>query len=199
MVAGPSEILVVADETARPDWIAADLLSQAEHDPLAQSILITDAVGLANAVEAWIERLLPTLGSERVARASWNRFGVIITVADMGAVPALVDALAPEHLEIITADPEPLFAQIRNAGSIFLGAHTPEAIGDYLGGPNHVLPTSRRARFASGLGVRDFLKRTTFLEAGAAGFQALGEAAAILADAEGLPAHALSVRIRIPG
>ena len=196
MIAGPSEILVVADASARADWIAADLLSQAEHDPLAQSILITDSPTLADAVAAWVERLLPTLSTEATARASWERFGAIILVDEIADVPALVDALAPEHLEILTADPHPLFAAIRNAGSIFIGAHTPEAIGDYIGGPNHVLPTSRRARFASGLGVKDFLKRTTFLEAGTAGFAALAGSAAILADAEGLAAHALSVRIR---
>ncbi len=196
MIAGPSEILVVADASARADWIAADLLSQAEHDPLAQAILITDSPTLADAVTAWVERLLPTLSTVATARSSWDRFGCIVTVDDLAEVPPLVDALAPEHLEIQTADPHVLFAAVRNAGSVFIGSHTPEAIGDYIGGPNHVLPTSRRARFASGLGVRDFLKRTTFLEAGPRGFAALAGSAAALADAEGLAAHALSVRIR---
>ena len=196
MIAGPSEILVVADASARADWIAADLLSQAEHDPLAQAILITDSPTLADAVAGWVERLLPQLSTETTARASWERFGCIIVVDDLDEVARLVDSLAPEHLEILTVDPQPLFAGIRNAGSIFIGAHTPEAIGDYIGGPNHVLPTSRRARFASGLGCKDFLKRTTFLEAGPAGFAALADAAATLADAEGLAAHALSIRIR---
>jgi len=196
MVAGPSEILVVADASARADWVAADLLSQAEHDPLAQAILITDSATLADAVAGWVERLLPALSTQVVARESWSRFGAIILVDDLAEAPALVDALAPEHLEIMTADPDPLFQAVRNAGSIFLGAYTPEAIGDYIGGPNHVLPTSRRARFASGLGVKDFLKRTTFLQAGEVGFVALEGAAAALADAEGLAAHALSIRVR---
>ncbi|MFQ3596438.1 MAG: histidinol dehydrogenase [Sphingomonadaceae bacterium] len=195
MVAGPSEVLVLADATARPDWVAADLLSQAEHDPAAQAILMTDSPTLAGAVVAAVERLLPTLATEAVARASWERHGVVILLRSLDEAPALVDALAPEHLELMVAEPQPLFAAIRNAGSIFIGEMTPEAIGDYVGGPNHVLPTGRRARFASGLSVRDFMKRTTFLEAGA-GFPALAGAAAELADAEGLAAHALSVRIR---
>ena len=196
MVAGPSEILVIADASARPDWIAADLLSQAEHDPVAQSILITDSPTLAEAVAEWVERLLPTLATEEAARESWDAYGAIIVVEDLAEAPALSDALAPEHLELMVADPAPLFAAIRHAGSIFLGSHTPEPIGDYIGGPNHVLPTGRRARFSGGLGVHNFLKRTTWLEAGAAGFAALADATATLADAEGLSAHALAVRIR---
>jgi histidinol dehydrogenase len=196
MVAGPSEILVIADASARPDWIAADLLSQAEHDPVAQSILITDSPTLADAVAEWVERLLPALATEEAARESWDAYGAIIVVEDLSEAPALSDALAPEHLELMVADPAPLFAAIRHAGSIFLGSHTPEPIGDYIGGPNHVLPTGRRARFSGGLGVHNFLKRTTWLDAGAAGFAALADATATLADAEGLSAHALAVRIR---
>jgi histidinol dehydrogenase len=196
MVAGPSEVLVLADATARPDWVAADLLSQAEHDPVAQAILMTDSATLGRAVADWAGRLLQQLPADSPAHASWARHGTLILLDSLDEAPALVDELAPEHLELQLADPAPAFAAIRNAGSIFIGGHTPEAIGDYLGGPNHVLPTGRRARFASGLSVRDFLKRTTFLEAGAAGFQALAGPAATLADAERLPAHALSVRIR---
>lgn len=196
MVAGPSEILVIADASARPDWIAADLLSQAEHDPVAQSILITDSPTLADAVADWVERLLPTLETEEAARESWDAYGAIILVEDLSQAPALSDALAPEHLELMVAEPAPLFAAIRHAGSIFLGSHTPEPIGDYTGGPNHVLPTGRRARFSGGLGVHNFLKRTTWLDAGVAGFAALADATATLADAEGLSAHALAVRIR---
>lgn len=197
MVAGPSEILVVADGTARPDWVAADLLSQAEHDPLAQSILITDSDALADAVPVEIERLLPSLGSAETARASWERYGAIIRVASLDEAPALVNRIAPEHAELMVADPRALFAGIRNAGSVFLGRFTPEAIGDYVGGPNHVLPTGRRAKFSSGLTVRNFMKRTTWLDAGERGFHQLAGTAATLADAEGLPAHALSVRIRL--
>jgi histidinol dehydrogenase len=196
MVAGPSEILVIADASARPDWIAADLLSQAEHDPVAQSILITDSPTLADAVADWVQRLLPTLATAEAARESWDDYGAIIVVDDLAKAPGLSDALAPEHLELMVADPASLFAAIRHAGSIFLGAHTPEPIGDYIGGPNHVLPTGRRARFSGGLGVHNFLKRTTWLEAGPLGFAALADATATLADAEGLSAHALSVRIR---
>jgi len=197
MVAGPSEILVIADASARADWIAADLLSQAEHDPVAQSILLTDSPTLADAVAAEVERLLPTLATEPVARDSWEAHGAILLVEDLLAeAPALANALAAEHVELVVADPAPLFRAIRHAGSIFIGAHTPEPIGDYVGGPNHVLPTGRRARFSGGLGVHHFMKRTTFLEAGAAGFSALAEATATLADAEGLAAHALAVRIR---
>lgn len=197
MVAGPSEILVVADRAANPDWIAADLLSQAEHDRTAQAILITDDDSLGDAVAAAVDRTLETLASAGIARESWTRFGAIIVVGGLGDAPALIDALAPEHLALCVADPENLFARVRHAGSVFMGYRTPEAIGDYLGGPNHVLPTGRRARFSSGLSVADFMKRTTFLDCSAAGFMAVGPAAAALAAAEGLPAHALSVTRRL--
>ncbi|WP_408006038.1 histidinol dehydrogenase [Sandaracinobacter neustonicus] len=196
MVAGPSEILVIADASARPDWIAADLLSQAEHDPVAQSILITDSATLADAVADWVQKLLPTLSTQEAARESWDDYGAIILIGDMAEAPALANALAAEHVELMLADPQPMFAAIRHAGSIFLGTHTPEPIGDYIGGPNHVLPTGRRARFSGGLGVHNFMKRTTWLDAGEQGFAAVADATATLADAEGLPAHALSVRIR---
>lgn len=197
MVAGPSEVLVVADRSAPAALVAADLLAQAEHDPAAQALLMTDSPALADAVEAEVERLLPTLATEAVARASWEAHGTAILLEDLAEAPALVDALAPEHLQLMVAEPRPLAAAITNAGAIFLGAMTPEAIGDYVGGPNHVLPTGRRARFASGLSVADFLKRTTFLEVPEAAFGPLGEAAAALAEAEGLSAHALSVRLRL--
>lgn len=197
MVAGPSEILVVADAANNPDWIAADLLSQAEHDPTSQSILITDDVDFAEAVAAAVEAMLPTLATEAVARASWERHGAIITVKSFDQAPALIDRLAPEHLELAIADPEAMFARVRHAGSVFLGRHTPEAIGDYLAGPNHVLPTGRRARFASGLSVTDFMKRTSFIACSPASLAALGPAGVALAGAEGLPAHARSIAIRL--
>ena len=197
MVAGPSEILVVADAGNDPDWIAADLLSQAEHDPTSQSILITDDAGFADRVSAAVERKLATLATREVARASWEAHGAIIVVRDLNDTPPLVDRLAPEHLELAVADPEPLFARVRHAGSIFLGRHTPEAIGDYVGGPNHVLPTGRRARFSSGLSVLDFMKRTSFLACDDAAIRAIGPAAVALAKAEGLPAHADSVAERL--
>jgi len=197
MVAGPSEILVVADAGNDPDWIAADLLSQAEHDPTSQSILITDDAGFADRVSAAVERKLATLATREVARASWQAHGAIIVVRDLNDTPPLVDRLAPEHLELAVADPEPLFARVRHAGSIFLGRHTPEAIGDYVGGPNHVLPTGRRARFSSGLSVLDFMKRTSFLACDDAAIRAIGPAAVALAKAEGLPAHADSVAERL--
>ncbi len=196
MVAGPSEILVIADASARPDWIAADLLSQAEHDPVAQSILITDSATLADSVADWVDRLLPTLSTSETASESWNNYGAIIVVDDLAEAPQLANALAAEHVELMLADPAQMFAMIRHAGSVFLGSHTPEPVGDYIGGPNHVLPTGRRARFSGGLGVHNFMKRTTWLEAGADGLAALADATATLADAEGLAAHALAVRIR---
>jgi histidinol dehydrogenase len=197
MVAGPSEILVIADRSARPDWVAADLLSQAEHDPVAQSILLTDSPELADAVAAQVETMLAQLATANVARASWENYGAIIEVEDLLAeAPALANALAAEHVELLIEDPAALFAKIRHAGSVFLGHHTPEPVGDYIGGPNHVLPTGRRARFSGGLGVHNFLKRTTWLDAGADGFRQVADAAATLADAEGLPAHAHAVRIR---
>ncbi len=197
MVAGPSEILVVADAGNDPAWIAADLLSQAEHDPTSQSILITDDAAFADAVVAAIEALLPTLSTASSARASWDAHGAIVLLGSLTDAPALIDRLAPEHLELAVADPDALFARVRHAGSVFLGRYTPEAVGDYLGGPNHVLPTGRRARFASGLSVTDFMKRTSFLAATPASIAVLGPAAATLADAEGLPAHAASVRARL--
>jgi histidinol dehydrogenase len=197
MVAGPSEILVIADGQNDPTWIAADLLSQAEHDPVAQSILITDDAAFADAVAAAVESELAALSTQAVARESWERFGTIITVASLGEAPALANALAAEHVEIATDDPQVLFAQIRHAGSIFLGRHTPEAVGDYVAGPNHVLPTGRRARFASGLSVLDFLKRTSFIQLDAASLAAIGPAAVALAHAEGLPAHGRSVSVRL--
>lgn len=197
MVAGPSEILVVADAANDPAWIAADLLSQAEHDPTSQSILITDDARFADAVVAAIEALLPTLSTQASARASWDAYGAVILLSDLADAPTLIDRLAPEHLELAVADPDALFARVRHAGSVFLGRHTPEAIGDYLGGPNHVLPTGRRARFASGLSVTDFMKRTSFLALDGQALARLGPAAATLADAEGLPAHAASVRARL--
>jgi histidinol dehydrogenase len=200
MIAGPSEVLVIADATANPDWIAADLLAQAEHDTAAQSLLITDDPALADAVEAAVARQLATLPRADVAGASWRDFGAIILVHDLATCVDLADRIAAEHLEIITADPEPLAARIRNAGAIFLGAHTPEAIGDYVGGSNHVLPTARSARFSSGLGVLDFMKRTSILKCGPDQLRALGPAAIALGEAEGLSAHARSVAIRMnPG
>ncbi len=196
MVAGPSEILIVADARANAQWLAADLLSQAEHDRTAQAILITDDAGLADAVADAVETTLASLGSE-VARESWDRFGAIITVGALDQAVSLIDALAPEHLALCVADPAALFARVRHAGSVFMGYRTPEAIGDYLGGPNHTLPTGRRARFSSGLSVTDFMKRTTFLDCSAEALAAIGPAAATLADAEGLPAHALSITRRL--
>lgn len=197
MIAGPSEILVVADGENDPDWIAADLLSQAEHDASAQSILITDDAGFATAVEGALERQLARLPRAEVAGASWRDFGAVILVGDMAEAPALVDAIAPEHLELAVADPEALFSRIRNAGAAFLGRYTPEAIGDYIGGSNHVLPTARSARFSSGLSVLDFVKRTSVLRCTAESLRALGPAAIALAEAEGLSAHGRSVAQRL--
>ena len=197
MIAGPSEVLVIADRTANPDWIAADLLAQAEHDANAQSILITDDETLANDVARAVEAQLTTLPRADIARASWNDFGAIILVKTLDESVALADAIAAEHLEIITADPEALSARIRNAGAIFLGGHTPEAIGDYVGGSNHVLPMARSARFSSGLGVLDFMKRTSILKCGPDQLRALGPAAMTLGKAEGLDAHARSVGLRL--
>ena len=197
MIAGPSEVLVIADRTANAAWIAADLLAQAEHDANAQSILITDDADLGNEVVRAVEAQLSTLPRAQIARASWQDFGGIIKVRAIDESVALADALAAEHLEIMTADPEALAAKIRNAGAIFLGPHTPEAIGDYVGGSNHVLPTARSARFSSGLGVLDFMKRTSVLKCGPDQLRALGPAAMILGKAEGLDAHARSVGIRL--
>lgn len=197
MIAGPSEVLVIADKTGNAGWIAADLLAQAEHDSSAQSILITDDKTLAADVEKAVEAQLKTLPREKIARASWDEFGAIIVVDSINDAMPLANAIAAEHLEIMTADAEGLAARIRNAGAIFIGPHTPEAIGDYVGGSNHVLPTARSARFSSGLGVLDFMKRTSILKCGADQLRALGPAAVTLGEAEGLQAHARSVGIRL--
>ena len=196
MIAGPSEVLVVADRDANPDWIAADLLAQAEHDVSAQSILITDNSSLAANVEAAVAAQLKTLPRVRIAEASWKNFGAIILVRNLDDALPLIDAIAPEHLELIVAQADAYAARIRNTGAIFLGAHTPEAIGDYIAGSNHVLPTARSARFSSGLGVLDFMKRSSILKCGPEQLAALGPAAVSLAHAEGLEAHARSVSIR---
>lgn len=197
MVAGPSEIVVVADSANDPAWIAADLLSQAEHDPTSQSILITDDADFADKVCEAVDMQLRKLATETTARASWSHNGAIILVGALGEVPALSDRLAPEHLELAVADPQALFDRIRHAGSVFLGRHTPEAVGDYVAGPNHVLPTGRRARFCSGLSVLDFIKRTSFIALDPASIARIGPAAVALATAEGLPAHAASVALRL--
>lgn len=197
MVAGPSEIVVVADAANDPAWIAADLLSQAEHDPTSQSILFTDDAAFAVAVADAVEARLKLLATEATARASWDANGAIIVVPALIDAAPLVDRLAPEHLELAVADPQPIFDAVRHAGSIFIGRYTPEAVGDYVGGPNHVLPTGRRARFSSGLSVTDFMKRTSFLSCDEAALAAIGPAAVALAEAEGLPAHAASVAIRL--
>jgi histidinol dehydrogenase len=197
MIAGPSEVLVIADESGNAAWIAADLLAQAEHDVNAQSILITDSVRLADEVERALQSQLSTLPRADIARSSWNAFGAVILVKRLEQAVELANAIAAEHLEIMTADPEALAAKIRNAGAIFLGPHTPEAIGDYVGGSNHVLPTARSARFSSGLGVLDFMKRTSILKCGPDQLRALGPAAMTLGQAEGLDAHARSVGLRL--
>ena len=197
MIAGPSEVLILADASGNPEWIAADLLAQAEHDPAAQAVLMTDDASLADAVEHAVAAQLGTLPRASVAGASWRDFGAILLVRHLDEAIPLVDALAPEHLEIEAADAERLAGKIRNAGAIFLGAHTPEAIGDYVAGSNHVLPTARSARFSSGLGVLDFMKRTSILKCGPEQLAALGPAAIALAQAEGLDAHARSIAIRL--
>jgi histidinol dehydrogenase len=197
MIAGPSEVLILADKTGNADWIAADLLAQAEHDVSAQSILITDDAGLATQVGKAVESQLKTLPRKDVASASWRDFGAIIMVPKLADAIALVDRLAPEHLEIAAEDAESYVGKIRNAGAIFIGAHTPEAIGDYVAGSNHVLPTARSARFSSGLGVLDFMKRTSLLKCGPDQLRALGPAAIALGETEGLTAHARSVSIRL--
>lgn len=197
-LAGPSEIVVVADNKNNPDWIAADLLSQAEHDPAAQSILITDDEAFAAAVEAAVIERLKTLATGEDAAASWRDHGAVI-IAPLDESPALVDAIAPEHVEFAMDDPERLSNRVRHAGAIFLGRVTPEAIGDYVAGSNHVLPTSRAARFQSGLSIYDFIKRTSIVKCDAASFGILGPHTVALAKAEGLPAHALSAEIRLPG
>jgi histidinol dehydrogenase len=197
MIAGPSEVLVLADGDANPDWIAADLLAQAEHDRAAQSILVTDDAALADAVEAAVTRQLATLPRRDIAGDSWRDYGAVILVPGLADAIPLVDRLAPEHLEIMAQDAEALAARIRNAGAIFIGGHTPEAIGDYVGGSNHVLPTARSARFSSGLGVLDFMKRTSILKCSPESLRALGPSAIALGEAEGLGAHARSVSIRL--
>jgi histidinol dehydrogenase len=197
MIAGPSEVVVVADASADPAWVAADLLAQAEHDAAAQAILISDNLALIEAVERAVEDQLANLPRGKIARASWQDFGATIRVGSLDDAIPLVDRLAPEHLEIEAEGADALAARVRNAGAIFLGRYTPEAIGDYVGGPNHVLPTARSARFSSGLGVLDFMKRTTILKCDRASLAALGPAAIALGRAEGLEGHARSVAIRL--
>ena len=197
MIAGPSEVVILADSSADPIFVAADLIAQAEHDGAAQSILITDDAALARAVAAEVERQLQSLPRAEVAGASWRDYGAAIVARSLEAALPLVDRLAPEHLEIMARDAEALSERIYNAGAIFLGSNTPEAIGDYVGGSNHVLPTARSARFTSGLGVLDFMKRTSVLKCGARSIAALGPAAVALAEAEGLSGHARSVELRL--
>jgi histidinol dehydrogenase len=197
IIAGPSEVLILADRHGNPDWIAADLLAQAEHDASAQAILITDSAALAEQVERAVAAQLTALPRGEVAGASWRDFGAVIVVPELEQALPLVDALAPEHVEIVAPDAERLAKGIRNAGAIFLGPHTPEVIGDYVAGSNHVLPTARAARFSSGLSVLDFVKRTSILKCGPEQLRALADAAITLASAEGLDAHARSVAIRL--
>ncbi|MBO6946550.1 MAG: histidinol dehydrogenase [Rhodospirillales bacterium] len=197
MIAGPSEILVLADGKNDPSWIAADLLSQAEHDTAAQAIMITDDAAFADDVIKAVDAHLKTLPRTEIAQKSWDDFGAVILTEDLKSAVPLVDRIAPEHLEIAADDAEDLAAGIRNAGAMFIGRHAPEAIGDYVAGPNHVLPTARSARFSSGLGVLDFMKRTSMIRCDADGLRRIGPAAKTLADAEGLGAHALSVSIRL--
>ncbi len=197
-VAGPSEVLIIADAaTGNPRALAVDLLAQAEHDEDAQALFVTTDAELADAVAAAVLAELPTLAREAVARASWERHGAVILVRDHDEAAALANRIAPEHLQIVTRDPHALFARIRHAGAVFLGHATPEAVGDYVGGPNHVLPTGGAARFSSGLSIFDFLKRTTWLEASDSGLAAIGPAAVALAEAEGLGAHARSIALRL--
>jgi histidinol dehydrogenase len=197
MIAGPSEVLILADVDGNPDWIAADLLAQAEHDASAQAILITDNEQLAGEVERAVVRQLAALPRGEVAAASWRDNGAMVLVRDIEEALPLIDAIAPEHIEIAVADGERLAKRIRNAGAIFLGAHTPEAIGDYVAGSNHVLPTARSARFSSGLGVLDFMKRTSIVKCGPEQLRCLADAAMTLGTAEGLDAHARSIAIRL--
>ncbi len=198
MVAGPSEILVISDGKSDPEWIAADLLSQAEHDPTSQSILITDDAEFAAKVASAVNSTCAALATRETAGASWADYGVIIVVDDLASeAVTLANRLAAEHVELAVDDPEALFAGLRHAGSVFLGRHTPEAIGDYVAGPNHVLPTGRRARFSSGLSVLDFMKRTSFIALDEASLAAIGPAAVAMAEVEGLPAHAKSVQVRL--
>ncbi|HEY0185344.1 MAG TPA: histidinol dehydrogenase [Rhodopila sp.] len=198
-IAGPSEVVVLADADNDPRRIAVDLLAQAEHDEAAQSILITDDAAFAEAVAAAVQAELPTLPRSAIAGASWAEHGAVVVVDDWEQAATLVDRLAPEHLQLMLRDPDPVFARVRHAGAIFLGAFCPEAVGDYIAGPNHVLPTGRTARFASGLSVYDFLKRTTFVSATQAALMEIGPAAVALAEAEGLQAHARSIALRLGG
>ena len=197
MIAGPSEILVIADKNNTPDWIALDLMSQAEHDESAQSLLITDDADFGRAVAAAVEARLKTLRRREIAGASWRDFGAVITVRDLDEAAALSNRIAPEHLELCVSDPQTLSQKTVHAGAIFLGQYTPEAIGDYIGGPNHVLPTARSARFSSGLSVMDFVKRTTLSQMTPAALRAIGPAAETLAQSEDLEAHGLSVTARL--
>ncbi len=197
MIAGPSEVLVVADADNDPDWLAADLLAQAEHDPVAQSILITDSADLAARVEEAVERQLKTLPKADVAEASWRDFGAVIVVDSLENAIPLINRIAAEHLELAVEDPEAMLESVRNAGAVFLGRYTPEAIGDYVGGSNHVLPTARSARFSSGLSVLDFVKRTSILKCTPESLRQIGPAAVTLGEAEGLSGHARSVSIRL--
>jgi histidinol dehydrogenase len=196
-IAGPSEVVIIASGDNDPRRIAVDLLAQAEHDEAAQSILITDDGAFADAVVAAVAAELPALGRAAIAEASWASHGAVILVRDWSEVANIVDALAPEHVQLMGREPEALFSAIRHAGAIFVGAYCPEAVGDYVAGPNHVLPTGRTARFASGLSVFDFLKRTTWMSGDAAALQRIGPAAVTLAEAEGLGAHARSVAMRL--
>nr|WP_254004854.1 histidinol dehydrogenase [Pleomorphomonas sp. NRK KF1] len=197
MIAGPSEVLIIADRDNDPDWLAADLLAQAEHDKAAQSILITNDSALADAVEKAVERQLAALPRGGIAAESWRDYGAVILVESLDRAVPLSDRVAPEHLELAVADPEAMLARIRNAGAVFVGHHTPEAVGDYVGGSNHVLPTARSARFSSGLGVLDFMKRTSLLKVPPAALKQIGPAAITLAEVEGLGGHARSVSIRL--
>ena len=197
MIAGPSEILVIADKDNNPDWIALDLMSQAEHDESAQSILITDDASFGRAVAEAVDKRLETLERRAIAGASWRDFGAVITVRDLDEAANLSNRIAPEHLELCTGDPEELSQKTIHAGAIFLGQYTPEAIGDYVGGPNHVLPTARSARFSSGLSTLDFLKRTTLAQMSPQALRAIGPAAEVLATSESLQAHGLSVTARL--
>jgi histidinol dehydrogenase len=197
MIAGPSEILVIADKGNNPDWIALDLLSQAEHDESAQSILITDDADFGKAVAAAVDKRLETLDRRAIAGISWRDFGAVIVVRDLDEAAALSNRIAPEHLELCVADPQSLSEKTIHAGAIFMGQYTPEAIGDYVGGPNHVLPTARSARFSSGLSVMDFIKRTTLSQMTPDALRAIGPAAATLAESESLEAHGLSVLARL--
>jgi histidinol dehydrogenase len=198
-IAGPSEVLIIADKDNDPEWLAADLLAQAEHDTAAQSILMTDSAELAGRVAAAVGRQLAQLPRGNIAGASWATFGAVIVLRSLDEAPALADRIAAEHVEIATADPAAIAQRIRNAGAIFLGSLTPEVIGDYVAGSNHVLPTARSARFSSGLGVLDFMKRTSILQLDRKALEALGPAAMVLARAEGLEAHRRSVAIRLGG